>query len=260
MNLPLPQCCSGFLYEVMSGDTLYNIAKKFGVDTKVLIRANPQISNPNSICPGQIICIPKESDAVKDLHLSTTLSPQIVIPGRPAVNVTKCDNRIIPMLFDIFAGAKSELTLTLQLHNHHMHYIVFEPKDVGIYLDAIGNTDLQHLHVLGQILLRMGCEIPYEHPGNGCWRYWSAEYVYVGTDLRDRLEADINLKKAGVEAYNSILAMAPEKSVSDVLSHIRDEELLHIDVLNKLMQKFVLNDCGNLEATQEESKEDIKKE
>ncbi len=245
MNLPLPQCCSGFLYAVMSGDTIYNIAKRFGVDTKLLIKANPQISRPNSICPGQIICIPRESEAVKNLHLSTSLSPQIAIPGQPEVSVTKCDSRIIPMLFDLFAGAKSELTQTLQMHNHHMHYIVCEPKDIGIYLDGMGNTDMQHLHVLGQLILKMGCEIPYEHPNDNGWKYWGGEYVYVGTDLKDRLEADINLKKAGVDAYNCILAMKPEKSVYNVLCHIRDEELLHIEVLKKLMKKFVINPCEN---------------
>lgn len=238
MNYPLPPRCSGFLYEVMPGDTIYNISKKFGVDAKILIKANPQLNNPDVICPGQILCIPEQSEAVRNFHLSSSPSPQIILPDHAPVNVTKPDNRIIPMLFDLFAGPKSELTLTLQEHNHHMHYMVFEPKGIAPYLEALGDTDMHHMHDLGQILLQMGCEIPYEHPYQNSWKYWGSEYVYVGTDLKDRLEADINLKKAGVDAYNKILAMNPEKSIRDVLSHIRDEELLHIDVLNRLMNKY----------------------
>lgn len=50
--------CYGQLYTVKSGDTLFFIAKRFGVPLNVLIFANPQIPDPNVIYPGQVICIP----------------------------------------------------------------------------------------------------------------------------------------------------------------------------------------------------------
>lgn len=53
-----PETCSGFIYTVMSGDTLWNISQRFGVSLQALINANPQITNPNRIFPGQRICIP----------------------------------------------------------------------------------------------------------------------------------------------------------------------------------------------------------
>ena len=45
-------------YVVQPGDTMFNIAKRFGVSLEALIRANPQIRNPNMIVPGEIIRIP----------------------------------------------------------------------------------------------------------------------------------------------------------------------------------------------------------
>ncbi|OEH84397.1 hypothetical protein BHU72_09260 [Desulfuribacillus stibiiarsenatis] len=45
-------------YVVKPGDTMYKIAKRFNVPLEVLIAANPQISNPDLIYPGQIIMIP----------------------------------------------------------------------------------------------------------------------------------------------------------------------------------------------------------
>lgn len=50
-------------YTVQAGDTMYSIARKFGVTLDQLIKANPQIKDPNKIRVGQVInipvCVPK---------------------------------------------------------------------------------------------------------------------------------------------------------------------------------------------------------
>ncbi len=57
---PTPGPCPAgtFAYTVKSGDSMWLIAQRYGVSLDALIRANPQISNPSSIKPGQIICVP----------------------------------------------------------------------------------------------------------------------------------------------------------------------------------------------------------
>lgn len=55
---PPPATCSGFIYTVVPGDTLFFIAQRFGVSLNAIIAANPQIPNPNLIFPGQQICVP----------------------------------------------------------------------------------------------------------------------------------------------------------------------------------------------------------
>lgn len=55
---PVP-CPGGFLYTVQPGDTMYFISHRFGVTLESLIAANPQVSNPNLIYPGQVLCIPR---------------------------------------------------------------------------------------------------------------------------------------------------------------------------------------------------------
>lgn len=51
-------CSNGQVYRVVRGDTMFEIARRFGVSLDALIGANPQISDPNLIYPGQEICIP----------------------------------------------------------------------------------------------------------------------------------------------------------------------------------------------------------
>jgi len=45
-------------YTVMPGDTLYQIANRYGVPVDELLKANPDIKDPNLIYPGQLIEIP----------------------------------------------------------------------------------------------------------------------------------------------------------------------------------------------------------
>jgi spore coat assembly protein SafA len=53
---------SGGGYTVRSGDTMSGIAARNGVSLGALVRANPQVSNPNLIYPGQRLTIPGGGD------------------------------------------------------------------------------------------------------------------------------------------------------------------------------------------------------
>jgi len=46
------------IHTVRKGDTLWGIAKQYGVELTALIRANPQIKNPNLIYPGEAVNVP----------------------------------------------------------------------------------------------------------------------------------------------------------------------------------------------------------
>lgn len=55
-----PEMSPGRLeYVVQPGDTMFLIAKRYGIPLDVLIRANPQIRNPELIYPGEVIYIPR---------------------------------------------------------------------------------------------------------------------------------------------------------------------------------------------------------
>ncbi|KOA20617.1 spore germination protein YaaH [Clostridium homopropionicum DSM 5847] len=47
-----------FRYTVVAGDSLYSIARKYGTTVQSILDANPQITNPSAISPGQVIIIP----------------------------------------------------------------------------------------------------------------------------------------------------------------------------------------------------------
>ncbi len=53
-------------YTVVKGDSLWKIAVKHQIGLDEIIKANPQIKNPNLIYPGQIITIPEQDQSVLD--------------------------------------------------------------------------------------------------------------------------------------------------------------------------------------------------
>ena len=56
---PPPRKCIGQLYKVRPTQTLFSIARRFGVTVADILAANPQIVNPDMIFVGQVICIPR---------------------------------------------------------------------------------------------------------------------------------------------------------------------------------------------------------
>ncbi len=54
---PFP-CYGGSIYRIRAGDTLYSIARRFGVTLNELIAANPQL-DANNLVIGEPVCIPR---------------------------------------------------------------------------------------------------------------------------------------------------------------------------------------------------------
>lgn len=70
LSLCLALCClampaSALSHTVVRGDTMWKIASRYEVGTDEVIRANPQITDPNLIYPGQILTVPTTDASVQ---------------------------------------------------------------------------------------------------------------------------------------------------------------------------------------------------
>jgi LysM repeat protein len=69
-------------YTVVAGDTLSNIAKRFGIELQALFGANPQLNGSALIIPGQVLSIPGQADPTRDPTTPpTTPKTYTVQPG-----------------------------------------------------------------------------------------------------------------------------------------------------------------------------------
>ncbi len=94
---PKAQCdCppGGKLYTVQNGDTMYQIAMDNDISLDCLIEYNPQVTNPNVIFPGQVLCIPPASACNTSMAAeSSDCSPAryyMVQPGDTMYKIAKC--------------------------------------------------------------------------------------------------------------------------------------------------------------------------
>lgn len=55
---------SSLSHTVVTGDTMWKLAVKYEIGTSEIIRANPHISDPNLIYPGQVLTIPQLDSSV----------------------------------------------------------------------------------------------------------------------------------------------------------------------------------------------------
>ena len=84
--LAVPAQAAGLSHTVVRGDTMWKLAVKYQVGTSEIIQANPQISGPDLIYPGQVLSIPQvdsqviafENEVVRlvnDIHRQNGLNP-----------------------------------------------------------------------------------------------------------------------------------------------------------------------------------------
>lgn len=59
---------AGLTHTVIKGDTMWKLAVKYQVGTGEIAAANPQISNPNLIYPGQVLNIPQTDSTVRSFE------------------------------------------------------------------------------------------------------------------------------------------------------------------------------------------------
>ena len=62
--LAVPANAASLSHTVVKGDTMWKIASNYQVGTSEIIQANPQVSNPDLIYPGQVLCIPQLDSSV----------------------------------------------------------------------------------------------------------------------------------------------------------------------------------------------------
>lgn len=66
LSVCLPSAsAAGLTHTVQKGDTMWKLAVQYQVGTGEIIAANPQITNPDLIYPGQVLSIPQVDSAVR---------------------------------------------------------------------------------------------------------------------------------------------------------------------------------------------------
>jgi len=104
---PSPLPAPGF-YVVRAGDTLFSIARRFGVTVSALLAVNPQIGDPNVILEGQVLIIPPPG-SFPPTPTSTPIIPTPTPTGTPSPTPPPQDGIVVQVLLHFVALGAGDL-------------------------------------------------------------------------------------------------------------------------------------------------------
>lgn len=220
-------------YTIQPGDSLYLIAQEYNIPLNELIRANPQINNPEHISPGQRITIPLSS--------CSQLPNRYRLPDPyPEIRVAGKNPYYAQLILDDYAGKVSELTAIMQYIHHHMEMDKIPSwKEVSDLEEGISIVEMLHLEMLGEIIIHLGASPCYY---DGRQQPWNPQYIaYHDFDPCAQLRADIQSEHEAIRQYQAHIQMIQDPFIQALLARIIKDEEFHIKLFSEKLAKL----CGS---------------
>ena len=134
--------------------------------------------------------------------------------------------------------ARIELNAILQYIYHSFYFEKYGFHDIAETLKSIAVAEMRHLDLLGETILALGappvfCRFPYYG-----FDYYSAKYVAYSRSLKFMLEDDLLGERQAARDYCRMENALKNSAVKEIVSRIREDELLHIKTLENILKDF----------------------
>ena len=141
---------------------------------------------------------------------------------------TQCDLR---MLMDLYCGRAGELTaITQYLYQHYLTDGIDET--VANCLLGISKTEMKHHSLLGEAIVKMGGD-PIMG-GSTC--FWAGSNLNYNQNPICFLQNNIAAEGQAICNYRRAAACINNVSLSELLLRIAQDEELHIEIFNELLE------------------------
>ena len=154
----------------------------------------------------------------------------------PKVSCNEPDYHFGRMVYDAYAGNKSELTTIL---SYVFEYLTSDNyEEVVGFLKMISKQEMKHLELLGEILVSLGLE-PYYMGTYG--NKWCSDNVKPQFScLEEMLTFNIEMEKGAIEGYRDLVNRCTNESIKAVINRIIMDEESHVQIFQYLKEKH----CG----------------
>ncbi len=128
-----------------------------------------------------------------------------------------------------YAGAISELT---SVNQYIYHSLAMSEKfeDVSHCLKDIARVELEHLEILGKLIIALGGNPRFEINKG----HWSPKFIEYGSNLTSMLREDIDGEKATIRQYKETIKLIKDEKIREILERIVKDEEVHIKTLVSL--------------------------
>lgn len=156
----------------------------------------------------------------------------------PSLSALTPDKKQVDLLFTAYAAPTSELTAILQYVYHAMQFEKADMYDVSHALISMAISEMHHLHLLGQAIIRMGGDPEFVYNCNGRRNFYSTSAVTYSTDPCQMIINDITGENGSIEEYKHILDALDGAPLSALISRIIMDEELHLATLKNIYSEL----------------------
>lgn len=161
----------------------------------------------------------------------------VVKPYPDTKNLTP-DALSLRIISPAYASPTGELNATLQ---YIYHYFFFRKKgydDIAHSLMSLAVAEMRHVELLGGTILSLGAPPVFcRYPASG-FDFYSAKYVAYSRSLKYMLEDDLVAERHAVTEYGNMLKRLKNPEVKELISRIREDEMLHVTILEDILKDF----------------------
>ena len=137
-----------------------------------------------------------------------------------------------------YSGLHSELNAILQYVYQHFNFENLGDGKTAEIILAISESEMHHLEILGELMLRMGLDPVYLNYGNGFGGYYNAGRVSYTTNPQKMLLDSIAGEMSAIYEYREINDKLKNEQVSAIITRIILDEELHIKVLKERLKEY----------------------
>lgn len=152
----------------------------------------------------------------------------------PEVKDIQPDYQFGRLLYDSYAGSKSELTTILTYE--FQDFTNRDKEELGNVLSAIAKQEMRHLKLLGEILVSLGLD-PYYMNTYG--KRWCSDNVRTNYgSLQELLDFNIESEKEAISEYKRLIDVCKYDNIKDVLARIIMDEENHVQIFEMLKEQY----------------------
>lgn len=164
--------------------------------------------------------------------------PLILQEPYPTTEDISPDAYSLRIISPAYAWSYGELNAILQYIYHSFFFGKKGYDDIANTLTSIAIAEMKHLDILGQTILALGAAPVFtEFPPNR-FNFYSTKYVAYSRTLKNMLEDDILGERRAISSYEKMLKCLKNKSVSEIIARILEDERLHLATLEKILSEF----------------------
>lgn len=184
----------------------------------------------NNIFEVHIKCFRGVCSMIKYEELKRMLQKNKNIPY-PKVPRLYPNKRYCNLIYENFGGKKGELTAITQYIYEHMNFK--ESESVSHILRDIAIEEMQHLDILGRILVNLGGKPIFQNAEEKIWTAHNVRYDIC--DLKEAIKWNIQDEKEAINSYRNLLGYTNNMYLRRVYERILLDEMNHLEIFQKIL-------------------------